>query len=71
MSSSAAETRTSATVEQSAAARLMALVYRNDGPLVGLVLCAFLALPRTPSCPFSNLLNVLDQVTVLGIWPSA
>jgi ribose transport system permease protein len=68
MSSSAAETRTSANVEQSVSARLTALFTGTMGPLIGLVLlCLVLSVATDNFLSLRNFLNVLDQITVLGI----
>src|SRR5262245_945839 len=49
-------------------ARLAAIFAGTKGPLIGLVLlCAVLSLSTDTFLTVRNILNVLDQVTVLGI----
>jgi ribose transport system permease protein len=54
--------------ETSAGARLSAVFAGTKGPLIGLVLlCVVLALATDTFMTVRNILNVLDQVTVLGV----
>jgi ribose transport system permease protein len=54
--------------QKSVAQRAVASLLRSAGPLLGLlVLCAFLAITTDTFMTPRNFLNILDQVTVLGI----
>jgi ribose transport system permease protein len=54
--------------ERSAGASALAALRGTTGPLIGLILlCAFLSFSTDKFMSARNLLNVLDQVTVLGI----
>ena len=65
---SAVEARPGGAEETSAGARLSAVFAGTKGPLIGLVLlCLVLALATDTFLTVRNILNVLDQVTVLGI----
>ena len=62
--------RMSATVtERKRSSRdLLALVSGGTGPLIGLILlCVFLSLSTSTFLSFRNALNILDQITVIGI----
>jgi ribose transport system permease protein len=70
MSSDFSETKVGQPVAQGTAAgdRLSALFAGTRGPLIGLVLlCVVLAVSTDTFLTIRNILNVLDQVTVLGI----
>ena len=57
-----------ATERKRTARDLLALIGGGTGPLIGLVLlCLFLSLSTTTFLSFRNALNILDQITVLGI----
>src|SRR5947209_1631909 len=54
--------------EERGARNLLAALSGGTGPLIGLILlCAFLSLSTHTFLSFRNALNILDQITVLGV----